>query len=53
MLIIGYQEILANSQYKTGQEISSQKGRIRRMDRRRGDADNWIAGDLSQYKTGQ
>ena len=53
MLIIGYQEILANSQYKTGQEISSQRGRIRRMDRMRGNADNWISGDLSQYKTGQ
>ena len=23
------------------------------MDRIRGDADNWLSGDLSQYKTGQ
>ena len=38
---------------KTKQDISPQKGRIRRMDRMRGDADNCISGDLSQYKTGQ
>ena len=36
------------SQYKTGQQISSQRRRIRRLDRMRGDADNWISGDLSQ-----